>query len=184
MINVYNVSQYCKDDLSLIENYEEAVNSPEMWDCHHRLEIELNLSPKELKDRDLYFNRPASELIFLTHGEHSKLHNLNLRLETRRKRSDSLKGENNPMYDKTPWNKGLKGVQEPWNKGLPKESQHMYGENLKDHMTPEAYKEHNRNISKANKGKTPWNKGLKGAQKSHNKGKKRHTREDGTHYYA
>lgn len=116
MINLYNVSNYCKDDLSLIENYEEAVNSLEQWDCHHRLEIDLNLSAQELKERNLYFNRPASELIFLMHNEHTRLHNTGVNnpwygkhgsfynkkhsIETRKKLSESHTGEKNPMYGK------------------------------------------------------------------------------------
>ena len=65
---------YCIEDISLIENYEEAVNSPIQWQCHHKLEIELNKSAKELIELGLYYHRPASELIFLTVSEHSKLH--------------------------------------------------------------------------------------------------------------
>lgn len=33
------IFKYCDGDISLIENYKEAVNSKEKWDCHHRLEI-------------------------------------------------------------------------------------------------------------------------------------------------
>lgn len=75
MIKEKNVKKYCCEDISLIENYNEAINSDEMWDCHHRLEIELNKSVQELKDLNLYFNRPADELIFLTKSEHIKIHN-------------------------------------------------------------------------------------------------------------
>ncbi len=69
-----SVYDYCKDDISLIENYDKAINSNETYDCHHKLEIELNMSPNELKEKDLYFQRPASELIFLTKSEHISLH--------------------------------------------------------------------------------------------------------------
>lgn len=66
--------RFCCEDLNNIENYEQAVNSPERWDCHHKLEIELNKSKQELIDLDLYYNRPANELIFLTHSEHQSMH--------------------------------------------------------------------------------------------------------------
>lgn len=85
MINYRDVNKYCKDDISLIENYEQAVNDKEIWDCHHRKETDLGLSRHELMDRNLYYNRPASELIFLTPSEHHKLHS---------------QGENHPLYDK------------------------------------------------------------------------------------
>lgn len=86
-----NIQKFCCEDISLIKNYDKAINDTEIWDCHHRLEIELNLSRDELKERDLYYNRPASELILLTHSEHQKLHKL----------------ANNPM-------KGKCGEKSPW----------------------------------------------------------------------
>lgn len=131
MISIDHVSKYCKDPIDLIENYEAAINSPETWDCHHRLETELNLSPKELQERGLYFNRPASELILISHGEHTRLHSTGMirSEETRNKnskshiginphdsmtpeeieqwrknKSEAMKGEKNPMYGKSPSN--------------------------------------------------------------------------------
>lgn len=69
------IKSYCCEDISLIENYDRAVNDTEnYWVCHHRKEIELNLRKKALKRRKMYYHRPASELIFLTNSEHSKLH--------------------------------------------------------------------------------------------------------------
>ena len=69
------VSLYCKEDPSLIENYDKAINdNTQIWECHHRLETDLNLSMQELKDRNLYYDRPPSELIFLTKAEHSRIH--------------------------------------------------------------------------------------------------------------
>ena len=126
MICFKTISKFCKDDISLIENYKEAVNSSETWDCHHRLETDLGLSAQELKDGGLYYNRPASELIFLTHPEHTRLHKLysiqtvetrhkisetakisQNKADVRIKKSESLKGRTSPMKGKTPWNKGL-----------------------------------------------------------------------------
>ena len=65
---------YCKENIALIENYNEAINSDEQYDCHHKLETELNVSAQYLIDNDLYLNRPASELIFMPHSEHVSLH--------------------------------------------------------------------------------------------------------------
>lgn len=87
MINIRNVQKYCCDDISLIENYTIALNSTERYDCHHRLETELNMSRDELIIKNLYLNRPASELIFLSQSQHAKIH---------------MSGERNPMYRKNP----------------------------------------------------------------------------------
>lgn len=124
-----NVKRYCCEDISLIENYNEAISNFEKYDCHHRLEIQDDklLSVKELKLQNLYYNRPASELIFLTHSEHAKLHSKNkpqyvldaisksnkgkhLTEEAKRMISEALKGCNNGMFGKNPWNKNKTGV--------------------------------------------------------------------------
>lgn len=70
-----SIKLICCEDISLIDNYNEAINDKEkMWDCHHRLEIELNKTRSELIKLNLYYNRPATELIFLTRSEHKLLH--------------------------------------------------------------------------------------------------------------
>ena len=82
MICVATVKTFCKDDLSLIENYDKAIaDTTNTWDCHHRDEIRILpsgivalRSMDELKENNRYFDCPANELIFLTHSEHSKLH--------------------------------------------------------------------------------------------------------------
>lgn len=107
MIHLRNVKRFCKE-FENIENYSEAVSSQEMWDCHHRNEIDMNLSRQELIDRDMYYNRPACELIFLTHEAHNSLHHKGKKyrlgaihsIETKKKISDAQKGENNHMYGK------------------------------------------------------------------------------------
>lgn len=75
MINELYANAYCKEDISKIENYEQAIKDTEMWECHHRTEIWWNCSRKELKDNECYYNRPAKELIFLTRAEHRAIHN-------------------------------------------------------------------------------------------------------------
>lgn len=76
MISKRCAKQYCCEDISLIENYDKAIISDEMWDCHHRLEIQDTkiVSPNELIEQNLYFNRPSNELIFLPHNEHLRMH--------------------------------------------------------------------------------------------------------------
>lgn len=75
-----SIYKFCSENISQIENFLEAINDRfEVWDCHHRLEIqgEKVYSAKELEDLNLYWNRPASELIFLKKNEHSALHSSN-----------------------------------------------------------------------------------------------------------
>ena len=100
MINKEKIKSYCKDDISLIENYDKAVSdTTQMWHCHHRREMIYARS--ELKEIGEYYNRPACELIFLTQNEHHRLHTLgkpsgmkykNHSEETRKKMSESRKG--------------------------------------------------------------------------------------------
>ena len=109
MISENNARMYCCEDISNIENYELAVSDKEnMWDCHHRIETIMNCGVKELKTQGCYYNRPAHDLIFLTHEEHVSLHskgnkrNLGKKrsAETRRKKSDSMKGDKNQFFGK------------------------------------------------------------------------------------
>lgn len=84
MINAYKAQRYCSDDISLIENYHEAISDQtKMWDIHHRRECDANgktlFTCKQLKEMGLYLNRPASELIFVTRAMHSKLHSEQMR---------------------------------------------------------------------------------------------------------
>ena len=78
-----NFERYCKD-YENIENYQKAkADNFKGWCCHHRLEThnsdvkrrEVDISRNELKALGMYYNRPASELIFLTAAEHKSLHN-------------------------------------------------------------------------------------------------------------
>jgi hypothetical protein len=78
MISETYSKKFCKEDISLIENYEQAINDKEVkWVCHHKLEIREGYgnSVNELKMMGLYFNRPACELIFLKPQEHTRIHN-------------------------------------------------------------------------------------------------------------
>ena len=93
----HNFKIYCKEP-EKIENYEKAkADDFKGWEVHHRLETHnsdgerrlVDISYKELKALGMYYNRPASELIFLTKSEHNTLH-----------RIGRYTGENNPMYGK------------------------------------------------------------------------------------
>lgn len=95
------LKRYCSEPVENIENYDKAVADKEqMWECHHRAEILPCgvFTPKQLQKHGLYWNRPARELIFLPHGEHRRLHNLNLSQEVRRKKSMSI--TNNPLLSR------------------------------------------------------------------------------------
>ena len=94
MISITNATEFCDDDITKIENYEAAISSQEQWDCHHRLEVDNGVvrSRQQLIDSGLYYSRPPSELIFLTHCEHMSLHMNNRSDETLRKLSLKSKG--------------------------------------------------------------------------------------------
>lgn len=86
MICEENIKRYCCEEIYLIENYDMAIkDTAQVWVCHHKLEIQngISVSTKELKEKDLYWKRPANELIFLTRSEHTKLHGKNMSKETR-----------------------------------------------------------------------------------------------------
>lgn len=108
MINKYYANKFCKDDITKIENYEKAIADDNIWDCHHRLEThkykdrsrkewikrDENVSRKELIVFDVYYNRPAEELVFLSHAEHTSLHMKSRKLseKTKQKMSEAAKG--------------------------------------------------------------------------------------------
>lgn len=76
MINEWYIRKYvCCEELSLIENYDKAINDKtQTWDLHHRLETDLGLSRQELIDTGRYYKVEAKYLIFLTHSEHLSIH--------------------------------------------------------------------------------------------------------------
>lgn len=104
MISKRHVKKFCAEgQIHLIENYKEAINDKtQTWDCHHRREIDENKSKQQLIDEDLYYDRPAEELIFLPHKEHTALHNKGnqnckgkiLSNEHKSKISESMLGKN------------------------------------------------------------------------------------------
>lgn len=116
MISIRSTKVYCKDDITKIENYEKAIaDKSQVWHLHHRLEThkyknrdrkewikrDENVSLEMLKAFDLYYNRPATELIFMTQSDHHSLHNKGSQYwfgkhhteETRLKMSKAKKGK-------------------------------------------------------------------------------------------
>lgn len=116
MICIEEVKKYCKDYTN-IENYEQAVNDNEIWDCHHRDEIRTLPSGiialrtmEELKEIGRYYDCPANELIFLSHKEHSRLHALNRSETTRSMWSKSHTGMTRTKETKYKISKSRTGI--------------------------------------------------------------------------
>lgn len=132
-----NAKQYCKDDISKIENYDKAIaDKTKTWVCHHRLELTLDgefaHTPKELIRMNMYYKRPYFELIFLTRTEHEALH----------KGTEEFKQKNSKSH------KGIKPT---------KETKRKISESLKEHPVSEETKQ---KMSESLKGKSPGNKGI------------------------
>ena len=137
---------YCCEPLELVENYEAAkADDFQGWDIHHRLEIQpdgTRVSKQELIDQNLYYRRPASELVFMRHDEHTTLHMLGnaymkgkqLSEETRKKLSEALRGRT-----------------------LSEESCRKMSES---HKGKHKSAEHRKKLSEARKGIHWWNNGI------------------------
>lgn len=134
MINIRCAKSYCKD-YENIENYEEALNSLEKWECHHRNEKYYNQS--DLKKLGLYYDCPPCELIFLRRSEHRKLHH----------------------SGKEPWNKGKKLSEEYKQKLRKPKSEETKRKISKSQKGRQLSEEHKMNISKAHKGENNPNFG-------------------------
>ena len=128
MINEQKTLRYCCENINNIENASIAINDKfQIWEIHHRLETDKNISRQQLINDGLYYKRPASELIFLTKADHTAIHNRNRKLseETKHKIAQSHKGKpswnkGKPMPEETKLklSKALKG-HTSWNKGKP-----------------------------------------------------------------
>ena len=115
MINEYYAKKFCCEDISLIENYDKAIaDTTQTWDCHHRGEILPcgRFSRADLKKFGLYYKRPASELIFLTKAEHTRLHlkGVPKSEEAKKAISDALKGVPLSEDHKKALSDALKGI--------------------------------------------------------------------------
>ena len=124
MISKRSAKAFCREDISLIENYDKAVSdTTRMWHCHHRRETIFSKS--DLIEIGEYYNRPACELIFLTPTDHHRLHNLgkpawnkgkHLSEDTRKKLSDSHKSKHHSEESRKKISDTLKGKNH-WTKG-------------------------------------------------------------------
>lgn len=95
MISERHIKKYCREDISLIKNYDKAVNdTTEIWECHHI--NEWTFTKYELIQMNMYYNRPANELIFLTKSEHCKIHRNHCAGETQRNLRNSLTNKGRP----------------------------------------------------------------------------------------
>ena len=149
-----NWKSYCSEPLELVENYMAAkADDFEGWCMHHRREIKLDgtrVSAKELIDQNLYYGRPASELVFMRKLEHSTLHSKGKHHseETRQKLSEAKKGENHQFFGKH----------------LSEEHRQKISESCKGENHPFFGKyfseEHRQKLSEAHKGKFWWNNGI------------------------
>lgn len=96
MICISQAKKYCREDISLIKGYAEAVaDTNQTWICHHiNAEPFTGFSKKDLKKMNMYLHRPASELRFVTPKEHWAIH----------KPGKETQFGNNQNF--VPWNKG------------------------------------------------------------------------------
>ena len=152
-----NWNAFCSEPLELVENYKQAeADNFAGWCIHHRLEIKpdgTRMSRQELKDKNLYYGRPASELIFMRFGEHTTLHWLGKHHseETRKKLSEARKGKHLSTEHRKKLSEAHKG------KHLSAEYRKKLSEALKGkHHSAEARKK----IAEAHKGKLWWNDGI------------------------
>lgn len=104
-ISYKNLVKYCKN-YTEIENYELAKKDDFVgWVCHNKMELiktgaVVDATRQDLIDLDIYYDRSADELIFLTREEHAKLHNRGRKQSenVREAVSKAQKGEKNPNF--------------------------------------------------------------------------------------
>lgn len=210
MISTKRLFKYCCENPAKIENYNIAAeDTSAVWVVHHRLETHYKNGKKrknqitkaDLISLGLYWNRPASELIFLKNTEHNSLHMDKKRREEVGKMRGWINKKHHSEESKKKMSESHKG-KSAWNKGVPmtEEQKKRLSEIMKGRPSPQKGKklseetrlkisisrkgvkrkphseETKRKIGAANrislKGNVPWNKGLKGVQVAWNKGLK------------
>ena len=189
MISEERAKAFCRDDISLIENYDKAAaDKTQTWHCHHRRETVM--SRKDLIEIGEYYNRPAIELIFLTKSEHNRLHKSGENhpmfgkhhsAEARKKMSEAHKGKNHSDETRQKLSEANKGKHlseetrqkmSEAHKGKPsgmKDKHHSeeyrkkMSESIKGENNPMFGKHHSaearKKMSEANNGKNNWIKG-------------------------
>ena len=167
-----NWHKFCSEQLELVENYRQAeAENFKGWCIHHRLEIQHDgtiVSVQELKEKGLYWHRPANELIFMRNGEHMTLHNNNRSYDTRKKLSEASK---NRVFSKDTCEKISNALKD---RILPEITRQKMSESRRGkHISEETRKkiskklkgkvrsqEHCRKISIVKKGIHWWNNGI------------------------
>lgn len=89
---IKNIKRYCREPIENIKGYKESVESEGQYDCHHI--NELTFTRSELIKMNMYYHRPASELLIIPHSSHMKLHR-------RHDMASARYGEKAPMYGRT-----------------------------------------------------------------------------------
>lgn len=156
MICEYTVNRFCSEDITLIENYYDAVNdTTQTWDCHHKNEVFRGIGvPRELLiDIGLYYDCPANELIFLPHAEHQRLHfkGKHLSEETKRRISASKKGKTLPPRSEAHKRKISESKMGKKRKPHSEETKRKISEAKKGKTLPPKSEEHRRKLSEAKK---------------------------------
>ena len=97
MICIEQARKYCREDISKIEGYAEALaDTTQTRICHHRnAEPFTGFCKADLKKMNMYLNRPASELKFVSPKQHYDIH---------KPGKDTQFGHGQVFI---PWNKGL-----------------------------------------------------------------------------
>ena len=185
MINVKGAKRFCCEDITNIENYDLAVaDKYRVWCCHHRREYDEKTGKFtlsfELKNQGLYYQRPASELTFMTLSDHRALHFKDPRIagkvsgehhprkgrhcseETKRKISEALRGPKHPFYGKhfseetrRKMSESMKG--KLLGRHLSEETKRKLSESRKGKQKTEECK---RKIGDANRGRHWYNNGV------------------------
>lgn len=88
---IKQLKKYCREPIENIKGYKEAVESKGRYVCHHI--NELTFTKDELKKMNMYYNRPASELILLKASDHSRLH-----LKWNGHPMEGMSGEKSPRW--------------------------------------------------------------------------------------
>lgn len=98
--NIKKAKEYCRDDITRIPGYEEALKSDQRYEIHHIFELTINgeyaKSHKELKRLGLYYQRPYFELQWISISKHRSMHS-----STRFSSMNPMygrRGRNSPMY--------------------------------------------------------------------------------------
>lgn len=99
MINERQSKKFCCEDIALIENYDEAYKSDEMYAVHHKLGLWFNR--QWLKDNGFYYEQRAEMLMFMKLSEHMTLHSTGHVLSDRAKEKIRKSRIGKSMSDET-----------------------------------------------------------------------------------